>query len=94
MYALTYCFEGGSNSGSYPYGATIAVSYDIEKLQEEMMRCVEEDCSPSGDGDEFDGCDDSRNFEVYSKGDIMVSLTHKFIPFLNARYRITNVDVL
>lgn len=92
MYALNYCFEGSDQTA--PYGATLAVSYDMEKLQEEMMRCVEEDCLPSGDGDDFDGCDDSRNFEVYSKCDIMVRLTHKFIPFLNASYRITNVDVL
>jgi hypothetical protein len=92
MYALTYCFEGTDQNA--PYGTTIAVSYDIEKLREEMMRCVEEDCSPSGDGDEFDGCDDSRNFEAYSKCDMMVKLTHKFIPFLHAIYRITEVDVL
>lgn len=92
MYALNYCFEGTEQNA--PYGATLAVSYDMEKLQEEMMRCVEEDCSPSGDDDEFDRCDDSRNFEVDSKCDRMVKLTHKFIPFLHAIYRITEVDVL
>ena len=89
MYALTYCFEGTDQNA--PYGATIAVSYDKDKLYEEMMRCVEEDCSTPADGDEWD---DSRNFEIDSKCDHFVTLVHKNINHLYAGYKITNVDVL
>lgn len=94
MYALTYCFEGTDQTA--PYGATIAVSYDKDKLYEEMMRCVEEDCSSPADADDewSRQYDDSRNFEISSKGIDNIILKHKYIPFLYSAYRITNVDVL
>ena len=66
MYALTYCFEGGSNSGSYPYGATLAVSHNIEKLRAEMVRCVKEDCfEPDTEDAQWE---DDKNFQIDSQG--------------------------
>ena len=46
MFALTYCYEGTDNTN--PYGTTIAVSTDIEKLKAEMEKCVDEDCEIDG----------------------------------------------
>lgn len=50
MFALTYCFEGVDDN--YPYACTIAVSMDIDKLREEMKKCVEEDCTEPTDEDD------------------------------------------
>jgi hypothetical protein len=92
MYALTYCFEGGSNSSSYPYGATIAVSNDIEKLREEMARCVEGDCYQPEDEDEQ--WDDDKNFQIDSQGMNFVTLSHRMDTHLYAEYKISEVQVL
>ena len=39
IFALTYCYEGTYNTS--PYGATLAVSTDIEKLKAEMVDMLE-----------------------------------------------------
>ena len=41
MYALTFCYEGYEDN--IPTATTIAVSDSMQRLQEEMARCVEED---------------------------------------------------
>jgi hypothetical protein len=92
MYALTYCFEGSSNSGSYPFGATLAVSYDIEKLRKEMARCVEEDCfQPENEDAQWD---DDKNFQIDSQGTDFIILSHRKDTQLYAEYKINKVDVL
>lgn len=94
MYALTFCYEGDPNSNNYPYAQTIAVSYDSNKLYEEMENCITEDCKVNED-DEWDDC---MNFTVHSKvhcNDIAYAiLQHKTNTNLYTKYRISPVDVL
>lgn len=94
MYALTFCYEGNPNSDNYPYAQTIAVSYDLNKLCEEMENCITEDCKVNED-DEWDDC---MNFTVDSKvhcGDVIYTiLQHKTNTDLYTKYRISPVDVL
>ena len=51
MFALTYCYEGSDNTN--PYGVTIAVSTDIEKLKAEMEKCADEDCEIDEDDEQY-----------------------------------------
>lgn len=88
MYALTYCYEGTDNFT--PYGATLAVSTDIEKLKAEMEKCVAEDCEI----DEDNEWDDDKNFIEYSRYDTEVTLQHRKYINLYAKYTIRSVDVL
>jgi len=88
MYALTYCYEGTDNS--IPYGATLAVSTDIEKLEIEMKKCVAEDCEI----DEDDEWADDKNYIVYHKNDMEITLQHRKNINLYAKYTIRSVDVL
>ena len=88
MFALTYCYEGTDNTA--PYGATLAVSTDIEKLKTEMEKCVAEDCEV----DEDNEWDDYKNFIVYARYDNGVALQHRKNINLYARYTIHSVDVL
>ena len=88
MYALTYCYEGTDNT--IPYGATLAVSTDIEKLKAEMEKCVAEDCEI----DEDDEWADDKNYIVYHKNDMEITLQHRKNVNLYAKYTIRSVDVL
>lgn len=94
MFALTYCFEGVDDNA--PYACTIAVSDDKEKLREEMMKCVEEDCTEPTDDDEDD--DDEWNtdcnYMVYRDYGDEVILQHKKYINLDASYKIRSVEVL
>lgn len=88
MYALTYCYEGVDNTA--PYGATLAVSTDIEKLKAEMEKCVDEDCEI----DEDDEWADDKNYIAYRKYDTEIALQHRKNINLYAKYTIRSVDVL
>ena len=41
MYALTFCYEGVDDNA--PFATTIAVSESVQRLREEMAKCVESD---------------------------------------------------
>lgn len=88
MYALTYCYEGTDNTA--PYGATLAVSTDFEKLKSEMEKCVAEDC----EFDENDKWADDKNFVVYARYDTEIALQHRTNINIYAKYTIRSVDVL
>ena len=88
MYALTFCYEGCDNNE--PYAQTIAVSEDVDKLREEMEKCIEEDTQEIED----DEWDDSCNFQVLFIGDFQASLQHKARINLYTKYVIRNVNVL
>lgn len=88
MFALTYCYEGTDNTN--PYGVTIAVSTDIEKLKAEMKKCVDEDCEI----DEDNEWDDDKNFIEYSRYDTEITLQHRKYINLYAKYTIRSVYVL
>ena len=88
MYALTFCYEGCDNNE--PFAQTIAVSEDVDKLREEMEKCIEEDTQENED----DEWDDSCNFQVFFNGDLQVSLQHKARINLYTKYVIRNVNVL
>ena len=92
MFALTYCYEGGGGSTTYPYGATIAVSNDIKKLQDKMAKCVAEDCvEPEGEEEQWE---DDKNFMVESSGENFTTLRHRKDNGLYAEYKIKQVVVL
>ncbi len=88
MYALTFCYEGCDNNE--PFAQTIAVSEDVNKLREEMEKCIEEDTQE----DEDDEWDDSCNFQVLFMGEAQASLQHKARTNLYIKYVIRNVNVL
>ena len=90
MYALTYCYEGIEDM--IAYGATIAVSKDIEKLRKKMEECIAEDCVCPEDEDEQYSTD--LNFEVYDKFQDITHLSHRVYKNLCATYKITRVEVL
>lgn len=92
MYALTYCYEGVDDNT--PYACTIAVSEDKDKLREEMMKCVEEDCREVGI-DEID-CewDTEYNYEVYRDYGNEIHLHHKKYTELYTSYKIHSVKVI
>lgn len=92
MFALTYFYEGGGCSTTYPYGATLAVSYDIKKLQDKMAKCVSEDCvEPECEEEQWD---DDKNFMVESSGENFSTLRHRKDDGLYAEYTIKPVVVL
>lgn len=92
MFALTYCYEGGTCSTINPYGATLAVSNDIKKLQDEMAKCVAEDCvEPECEAEQWD---DDKNFMVESSGENFATLRHRKDDGLYAEYNIKQVVVL
>lgn len=90
MYALTYCFEGVDDN--CPYACTIAVSEDIEKLREEMMKCVEEDCTEPTDEDDVWNTD--CNYSVWKECNREVSLQHRKYINLYTTYKIHSVKVV
>ena len=88
MFALTYCYEGTDNTS--PYGTTIAVSTDIEKLKAEMEKCVDKDCEI----DEDDEWADDKNYIAYRKYDNEINLQHRKIINLYTKYTIRSVYYL
>lgn len=88
MFALTFCYEGVDDCS--PYGATLAVSTDIEKLKAEMEKCVAEDCV----FDEEDEWADDKNYVVHRKDDTECVLQHRTNINLYTKYSIHSVDVL
>jgi len=88
MYALTYCYEGTDNTN--PYGITIAVSTNIEKLKNEMIKCVDEDCQIDND----DEWSTEKNFTIYSKYDTEITLQHRTNTDLFTIYKIHSVNCL
>ena len=96
MYALTYCYEGTDNTD--PYGATLAVSEDKDKLIAEMRSCVAKDCEqPNPDDEDYDDGDewnDDANFGVVHDYETEVVLQHRLNNNLYAKYTIRRVEVL
>lgn len=96
MYALTYCYEGTDNTN--PYGATLAVSEDKDKLIAEMRKCVAFDCEqPNPDDEDYNDGDewsDDANFIVVEDYETQVVLQHRKNINLYAKYTIRSVDVL
>jgi hypothetical protein len=90
MFALTYCFEGVDDN--CPYACTIAVSEDIDKLREEMMKCVEEDCTEPTD--ENDDWNTDCNYQVFRKCGDDVMLQHKKYINLYATYKIHHTTMV
>lgn len=88
MYALTYCYEG--SDGTNPYGATLAVSTNLDRLRAEMMRCVDEDCEV----DEDDEWSTDKNFIAYIKYSDIVCLQHRKLTTVYAKYSISPVELI
>ena len=95
MYALNFTNNGNGLDGR-PYGSTIAVSTDIEKLRAEMNKCIEQDCLETDD--DFDGDEYAHNFQIcltYDHGNnIEVELESKLDEGLTVTYLIHEVEVL
>ena len=95
MYALNFT-NNGNGMDSRPYGSTIAVSTDIEKLKAEMNKYIEQDCRETDD--DFDGNEYAHNFQIcreYDNGDnVEVVLESKLDSELTATYLIHEVEVL
>ena len=95
MYALNYT-NNGNGIDSRPYGSTIAVSTDIEKLRAEMQKCIETDCLETDD--DFDGDEYAHNFQIYQEyenGDnVEVVLESKLDYELTVTYLIHEVEIL
>lgn len=88
IFALTYCYEGTDNTT--PYGVTLAVSTDIEKLKAEMEKCIAEDCEI----DEENEWDDDKNFVEFIRCGTEIVLQHRKNINLYAKYTIRTADVL
>jgi hypothetical protein len=95
MYALTFT-NNGNGMDSRPYGATIAVSTDVEKLKAKMQECVEEDCLDTDEIEDFDGNEYDHNFQIYreSSDGMSIELESKLDFELTLSYEIQEVDVL
>ena len=90
MFALTYCYEGVDDNT--PYACTIAVSMDIDKLREEMKKCVEEDCTEPTDED--DDWNTDCNYQVFKNYGDDVMLQHRKYINLYTTYKIHSVEVV
>lgn len=95
MYALNFT-NNGNGMDSRPYGSTIAVSTDIEKLKAKMQECIEEDCLNSDEIENFDSDEYAYNFQVYREsGDgLFADLESKLDFELTISYSIQEVEVL
>lgn len=95
MYALNFT-NNGNGMDSRPYGSTIAVSTDIEKLRAEMQKCIKTDCLETDD--DFEGDEYAHNFQIYRTYDhgnnIEVILESKLDKELTVTYLIHEVEVL
>jgi hypothetical protein len=88
MYALTFCYEGVDDNA--PFATTIAVSESVQRLREEMAKCVENDTRIN----EEDEWDDDCNFIVNRYYGDVVTLQHKERINLYTSYRIHKVDIV
>lgn len=88
MYALTFCYEGVDDNA--PFATTIAVSESVQRLREEMAKCVENDTRIN----EEDEWDDDCNFIVNRYYGDVVTLQHKERNNLYTSYRIHKVDIV
>lgn len=95
MYALTFT-NNGNGMDSRPYGVTIAVSTDVEKLKARMQECVEQDCFNTDEIENFEGNEYAHNFQVYreSSDGMSVELESKLDFELTLTYEIEEVEVL
>lgn len=95
MYALNFT-NNGNGMDCRPYGVTIAVSTDVDKLKARMQECVEQDCFDTDEIEDFEGDEYSYNFQVYREsGDGMsVELESKLDEELTVTYEIQEVNVL
>jgi hypothetical protein len=97
MYALNFT-NNGDGVDSRPFGSTIAVSTDVEKLKAKMQECIEEDCLNTDEMEDFDGDEYAHNFQIYreSYNDdyVSVDLESKLDFELTISYTIQKVDVL
>lgn len=95
MYALNFT-NNGNGMDSRPYGVTIAVSTDVEKLKAKLQECVEDDCLDTDEIEDFDGNEFAHNFKIYREsGDGMsVDLESKLDFELTLTYEIQEVEVL
>ena len=90
MYSLTYCYDG--ENGSIPFGITLAVSYDIEKLKKYMKERVAEDCrKPESEDEELN---DDCNYSILMEFDCEVYLQHNVNSNLYVTYKINPIEVL
>ena len=95
MYALNFT-NNGNGLDSRPYGVTLAVSTDVEKLKARMQEYIEQDCLDTNEIEDFDVNEYAHNFRVYRKSDdgMSVELESKLDIELTVTYKIQEVEVL
>ena len=95
MYALNFT-NNGNGLDSRPYGVTLAVSTDVEKLKARMQEYIEQDCLDTNEVEDFDVNEYAHNFRVYRKSDddMSVELESKLDIELTVTYEIQEVEVL
>ena len=95
MYALTFT-NNGNGMDSRPYGVTIAVSTDADKLKTKMQECVKDDCLDTDEIEDFDGNEYAHNFQIYreSEDGMSIELESKLDFELTLTYEIAEVEVL
>lgn len=95
MYALNFT-NNGNGMDTRPYGITIAVSTDVEKLKARMQECIEQDCLEVDGSKDIDANEYVHNFQVYRKYDdgMYVELESKLDCELTITYEIQEVEVL
>lgn len=95
MYSLIFT-NNGNGLDSRPYGVTIAVSTDVEKLKARMQEFIEQDCLDTNEIEDFDANEYAHNFRVYRKSDdgMSVELESKLDIELTVTYEIQEVEVL
>ena len=91
MYALTYCYEGCYDNT--PFGSTIAVSEDRNKLISKMKEMVAIDCREPDD-DEDEEYSDECNWKIISDYNDFIILQHKANTDLYAKYSVNYVEIL
>ena len=95
MYALNFT-HNGNGMDSRPYGVTIVVSTDVEKLKARMQEYIEQDCLEVDGSKDIDANEYMHNFQVYRKSDdgMYVELESKLDIELTVTYEIQEVEVL
>lgn len=95
MYALNFT-HNGNGMDTIPYGVTLVVSTDVEKLKARMQEYIEQDCLEVDGTKEFDVNEYAHNFQVYRKSDdgMSVELESKLDYELTITYEIQEVEVL
>lgn len=95
MYALNFT-HNGNGMDTIPYGVTLAVSTDVEKLKARMQEYIEQDCLDANENEEPDINIYAHNFQVYRKSDdgMSVELESKLDYELTVTYEIQEVEVL